>query len=359
MIPRPIHYFAALLLLLCGCSKSGGEATTPVAQKSPAVEVAVATPVQRAFPILIEAFGTFAGDSRHLQALTLPQAGQVLATDVTPGRRVTKGQSLLRLATDPNTRNAYQQAQSTLNVARDELARNERLRAEHLATNAQLDAARKALADAQSGLAAQAQLGGAHEVTTLSAPADGVVTAVAVAPGERVQAGVKLIDFTPLHALSAQLGVAPEQAAKIRAGMPVSVTPVYGDGAKSLQAHVVVVAGSLNPQTHLIDVLAAVEVDKDSTLAAGAALSAQIEIARQLAWAVPREALLSDEQGHYVLQIHQGKAHRVGVEVPSPAGDPIGVSGALDAADPVITQGAYELTDGDAVQAQSATKPAP
>ncbi len=356
MMPRAFHGSIALsLLLLCACSKSGGETDDSAPTKHAAIEVAVATPLQRAFPTYVETFGTFAGDSRHTQVLSLPQAGQVVAAEVTPGRRVQRGQPLLRLATDPAARSTYQQAQSALDLARGELDRNQRLHAEHLATNAQLAAAQKALADAQSNLAAQGRLGGAHDEAILSAPTDGVVTAVAVALGERVPAGAKLVEFTPQHALSAQLGVAPEEAAKIHSGMPVLVTPVYGGGAQPLQGRVAVVAGAVDPQTHLIDVLADVDADKDSALAAGVALNAQIEIARKTAWAVPRDALLGDDQGHYVLQIHQGKAHRVDVEVLSPAGDTIGVDGALDAADPVITQGAYELADGDPVHAQVAS----
>ncbi|MEO5559629.1 MAG: efflux RND transporter periplasmic adaptor subunit [Dokdonella sp.] len=360
MMPRTFHGSIALsLLLLCACSKSSGDADNAPPAKKVATEVAVAMPVQRAFPTLVEAFGTFAGDSRHTQMLSLPQAGQVVAADVTPGRRVKRGESLLRLATDPATRSTYQQARSALDLARGDLDRNQRLHAEHLATNAQLAAAQKALADAQSALAAQGRLGGAQDVAILSAPADGVVTAVAVALGERVPAGAKLIEFTPQHALSAQLGVAPEDAAKIHPGMPVLITPVYGGGTRPLQGRVAVVAAAVDPQTHLIDVLADVDAGKESTLAAGTALNAHIEIAQQTAWAVPRDALLGDDQGHYVLQIHQGKAHRVEVEVPSPAGDTIGVTGALDAADPVITQGAYELADGDAVRAQAASGTAP
>lgn len=355
MMSRTFHASIALsLLLLCACSKSGDDADDAAPKKHGVAEVAVMTPMQRAFPIYVEAFGTFAGDSRRTQSLSLPQAGQIVAAEVTPGRRVSRGQTLLRLATDPAARSTYQQAQSALDLARGELDRNQRLHAEHLATNAQLAAAQKALADAQSNLAAQARLGGARDVVTLDAPADGVVTAIAVALGERVPAGAKLVEFTPQHALSAQLGVAPEEAAKIHPGMPVMVTPVYGGRAQALQGHVTDVAGAVDAQSHLIGVLADVDAGKDSALAAGAALSAQIEVAQQTAWAVPRAALLNDEQGHYVLQIHQDKAHRVDVEVLSPAGDTIGVGGALDAADPVITEGAYELADGDPVHARAA-----
>ena len=174
MIPRTLRRLVLLPLLLLGaCSRPAAEADAPKA--SDAARVATAMPRRSVFRQHVEAFGTFAGDNRHAQTLTLPQPGQVIAAEVTPGRRVDKGQALLRLATDPSVRNAYQQARTALDLARGELDRNQRLAGEHLATNAQLAAARKALADAQTGLAAQGRLGGANEVAVLAAPADDFV----------------------------------------------------------------------------------------------------------------------------------------------------------------------------------------
>ncbi|MGA9423341.1 MAG: efflux RND transporter periplasmic adaptor subunit [Rhodanobacteraceae bacterium] len=339
-----------LLLMLGACSSSGDSGGDQAGARSP-VEVSTATPRQRAFHTLIEGFGTFTGDARRRKTLTLPQAGQIVDTSITPGHQVRKGQTLLRLATDPNARSTYEQAANALKQARDELTRTKRLHAEKLATNSQLDSARKAAADAKAALDAQTRLGGAQAVTGLRAPADGVVTALDVALGERVAAGAKLIEFTPLQALAAQVGVEPEQARRIRAGMPVTITPVYATDTSSLRGKVAVVADAINPQTQLVDILIDPEPGEEVGLAAGAALSAQIDVAQYTAWAVPRNALLDDDKGHYLYQIEQGKAHRVDVRVRSPGGDPIGVEGKLDAHAPVITLGAYELSDGDAVRA--------
>ncbi|MEO6969200.1 MAG: efflux RND transporter periplasmic adaptor subunit [Rhodanobacteraceae bacterium] len=347
----------AAMITLAACSSSGGD-TSGNANRKPPVAVQTAMPVQRVFHTRVEAFGTLAADSRHAQTLTLPQAGQIVAASVTPGRRVRRGQTLLKLATDPSARNAYQQSVNALNQARDELTRTQRLHAEKLATNSQLDAARKALADAQAALDAQARLGGAQAVTTLTAPSDGVVTALDVALGERVAAGAKLVEFAPQLALAAQLGAEPEAAARIRPGMTVAIAPVYATSAQPLPGTVAVVADAVNPQTHLVDVLATIDGSDSAGLAAGAALSARIDVEQFSAWSVPRDALLSDEQGSYVFQTEQGKAHRVDVKVVSPDGDPVGVDGKLDPRAPVIALGAYELSDGDAVKAQRGERPA-
>jgi RND family efflux transporter MFP subunit len=340
---RSFALICGLTLLLAACS--GGTPSDEEAQAPVAVQAAM--PVRQTFNAYVEAYGTLSGDTRRAQALTLPQAGQIVAAEVTPGRRVRKGQPLLRIATDPNAVSAYRQAANAVDQSRAELARTQRLHEEKLATNSQLDAARKALADAQAALAAQAKLGGAQAITTLTAPADGVVTALDAQLGERVAAGAKLIEFTPRGGLAALLGVDPEQASRIRPDMPVVLHAVYGD--TMLQGKVASVADAVSPQSHLVEVLASVA--DPAGLAAGSALSGKIAVAQFQAWAVPRNALLNDQRGDYVFQIERGKAHRVDVRVVAPAGDPVGVDGKLDAHAPVVTLGAYELSDGDAVQA--------
>ncbi|MGH8124612.1 MAG: efflux RND transporter periplasmic adaptor subunit [Rhodanobacteraceae bacterium] len=310
-------------------------------------------PVRKTFHATVAAFGQLAADSRNALSLSLPQAGQVVATDVIAGRRVKRGATLLKLAIAPAARNAYLQAQSALRVARDDLTRTQRLHAEKLATNGQLDAARKALADAQAALDAQAKLGGAHPVTSLTAPADGVVTALNVQRGQRVAAGITLVQFAPASALAAQLGVGPEAAAGIRVGAPVTIRSVYGSrDTPPLRATVVLVGDAVNPLTHLVDVVAT--LDGQPQLAAGTALSASIQTSNFKAWSVPRDALQSDAQGDYVFQIEHGKAHRVDVKVLAPDGSPVGVTGALDPHAPVITLGSYEVSEGDRVRGAAA-----
>ncbi|HEX5961234.1 MAG TPA: efflux RND transporter periplasmic adaptor subunit [Rhodanobacteraceae bacterium] len=346
-LPRAATGAIVLALAACSGGPGGGQAR-------PATAVEAVLPARLTFHTKVAAFGQLAADSRNALSLSLPQAGEVIATDVIAGRRVRRGTPLLKLATDPATRSAYLQAQSALTVARDDLARSQRLHAEKLATNAQLDAARKALLDAQAALAAQAKLGGAEAVASLRAPSDGVVTRLDVQRGQRTAAGAPLVEFAPQAALAAQLGVEPAAAAGIRAGMPVAIRPVYAtQDAPPLHATVAMVGDAVDPQTHLVDVVAT--FDGRAQLAAGSALSASIDTSGFEAWAVPRDALQSDDQGDYVFQIERGKAKRVAVKVLAPDGSPIGVEGALDPRAPVITVGSYELADGDPVRGAPAS----
>lgn len=338
---------AGLSLFLVACS-SGKQPST---NQQP-TQVKAVMPVQRTFHAKVAAYGQLAADRRTLLSLSLPHAVRVLATDVVAGQRVKRHAALLKLQTDPATRSAYLQAQAAVNVARQDLARSVRLHAQRLATNAQLDAARKALADARAALAAQAKLGGAHAVTTLRAPADGVVTTLNVQAGQQVTAGTALIQFTPTTALAAQLGVDPDAATAVRAGMPVVLHPVYASpGTPALHGTVAMVSAAVNPVTHLVDVIAT--LDKHVGMSAGTALSATIQTRQFKAWAVPRDALQSDAKGSYLFQIENGKAKRIYVKVLAPDGSPVGVSGVLDPNAPVIAIGSYEVSDGEAVKAQT------
>ena len=350
---RSFALLGGLILLLAACSSG-----QPAHDTQPAVDVDAVMPIRQTFRAQVAAFGQLAADSRNALSLSLPQAGQVTTTEAVAGQRVKRGDALLKLTTDPATHSAYLQAQSALQVARDDLARTTRLQAEKLATNAQLDAARKALADAQAALDAQAQLGGEHTAAILRAPADGVVTALAVQRGQRVAAGTALLQFTPNAALAAQLGIDPGAAADVRVGMPATLKPVYAArGEPPLHATVAMIGNAVNPQTHLIDVVAT--LDGHTPMPAGTALSATIATTPIVAWAVPRDALQSDEQGDFVLQIEHGKAKRVDVKVLAPDGSPVGVEGALDARAPVITLGSYEVSDGDPVRASTPANSAP
>jgi len=339
----------ALLLvgLLAGCSHGAADdedAAAPPGQ----VAVTTATPVQQTFHDTVEAWGSATGDPQHARSISLAHGGQVIAMNVAAGQTVKRGQPLLTVTPDPAARNTYLQAQSALALTEGELQRTEQLAAQRLATQSQLATARKALADARTALDAQHALGGGTVQEAVTAPADGVVTALSVALGDRFAANAPLLGFTPAHALVAQLGVQPEDAAKLHAGMPVQLRNVYG--ATGFTGTLRMIGQSVDPQSHLLSAQVELPAEASATLVAGTAVDAQIRTADFSAWAVPRAAVLHDEHGDYLFQVERGHAKRVGVTLRSPDGDVVGVQGALGAQAKVIVLGAYELADGDAVR---------
>jgi len=335
-------------LLLCGCSQATPDEDEAAA---PAGEVAVTTvaPVRQTFHDSVEAWGSAASDPQHARSISLAHGGQVTALQVSAGQAVKRGQPLLTIAPDPAAHSAYQQAQTALTLAAGELKRTEQLASQRLATQSQLAAARKALADAQSALAAQRALGGGADSETVDAPADGVVTGLQVGLGERVAANAPLLSFTPAHALLALLGVQPEDGARLRPGMSVRLQSVYGT-PQSFAGTLRMIGQSIDPQTHLLDAQVELPAAAGVSLVAGAPLDAQIRTADFTAWSVPRAAVLHDDHGDYLFQVEQGRAKRVDVKLRSAQGDPVGVDGPLDAKAKVIVLGVYELNDGDAVR---------
>ncbi|GAA0724040.1 efflux RND transporter periplasmic adaptor subunit [Dokdonella soli] len=343
-----VPLFAFVLVgLLAGCGATPPEDSA--AEKKARAAVTTAIPVQQTFHDTVQAWGSAVGDPHHARAINLAHGGQIVAVKVAPGQTVARAQALLTIMPDPVARNAYQQAQSALTLARGELARSEQLATQRLATQSQLATARKALADAEAAVEAQRALGGGATEETISAPADGVVTALSVSLGERVAANAPLLSFTPAHALVAQLGVQPEDGAKLHSGMRVELRNVYGATAP-FTGSLSVIGQAVDAQTHLLPAQVDIPADAAAALIAGTALDAQIQTADYSAWAVPRAAVLHDEQGDYLFQIDNGHAKRVDVTLRSPDGDAVGVQGPLDAQAKVIVLGAYELSDGDAVQ---------
>jgi RND family efflux transporter MFP subunit len=341
----------ALLALLAGCGGGGAADDDDAPDVSGQVLVTTTLPVSQSFHDTIQAWGTAIGDPHRASVISLGHGGQVIGLDVAAGQAVKRGQSLLRIAPDPAARNTYRQAQSAMVLATSELKRTEQMVAQHLATQSQLAAAKKALDDAQAGLEAQRALGGGDAEETISAPADGVVTTLSVNLGDRFQADAALLTFTPSHGLMARLGVQPEDGARLKMGMPVQVQGVYGH-AETLNGHVDMVGQAVDAQTHLLPLQVGLPPEASASLVAGAAVQASLETASYTAWALPRDAVLHDDKGDYVFAVDHDHAKRINVSLKHPEGDTVGVQGALDGKTRVIVLGSYELNDGDAVREQ-------
>ncbi|MEO8747928.1 MAG: efflux RND transporter periplasmic adaptor subunit [Rhodanobacter sp.] len=336
----------ALLGLLAGCG--GDSDSSKAADDTNTVTVTTVMPHQQTFHDTIEAIGTAMGDPHRARTLSLAYGGQIVGVTALAGQSVKRGQTLLTVSADPVTRQAYQQAQAALSLARGELQRTEKLAAQRLATQSQVAAARKSLADAQAAVNAQEAIGGGGASHAVMAPSDGVVTVLRVGLGDRVGANSPLLDFTPAHALVAQLGVQPESGEKLRAGMPVQLQSVYGQ-PEGFTGTLRMIGQSIDPQSHLLPAQVELPASAGARLVAGAAVTAQIDARSFSAWAVPRNAVLHDDQGSYLFQIHDGHAKRVDVKLRNPYGDTVGVGGAIDPRSPIVVVGVYELIDGDAV----------
>ncbi len=297
----------------------------------------------------LTAYGVVAAETGSRVTISLPRAGRVTRLALTDGAVVRRGQTLFRFRTGARASQSYEQAVAAVKFARMQVQHTASLFAEKLATVSQLDAARRALADSKTALAAQRRMGNGLHVERVTAPFDGVVLNVAAAQGDRIGAGTPVLTLARAGQLRVHLGIEPEDVAKVAIGMPVSIRPVF-DGTLTLPATVVAVHGAINPQTRLVDVVVGLGGPETGRLLPGMQVRGTITLETRKDWAVPRSAVLRNGKGAYLFQIDHGKAHRVYVTTGLENDKLVEVSGSFDATLPVVVLGNYELKNGMAVR---------
>ncbi|MFL9924036.1 efflux RND transporter periplasmic adaptor subunit [Herbaspirillum lusitanum] len=289
----------------------------------------------------ITAYGDVLPGSMH--NISSAAAAQIARLKVIQGQSVAKGELLAVLEPDPAVRLGYEQAQTSLKAASAELERVQSLASLQLATQSQVDAAARARADALAALRAQQALGGAQGGQTVTAPASGVILSLTSFQGDRVQAGVPFMQLGSTDQLKVVLGIDPADQAQIRKGQQVRLTAL-SDNARSVNSTVSEVQGLIDPKTQLINVV--VRLPAAAGFNPGSRVRAEIMMAPQSAWEVPRQAVLTDAGGSYVYQVSGRHAHRVAVRTVADNRTTLGVTGPLDASDPLVVLGNYELSEG-------------
>lgn len=311
----------------------------------------------------VRGYGVVATAAANLTTLDLPYVARITQLRVQAGQTVTRGTPLVVVQADPAVVLAASQARSAVTLAHGELLRTQSLFDKGLATGSQLATAQKALQDAGQALAAQARMDIAAGSKTIVAPVDAVVLQVAVAQGDQVQAGAALLQLAATNnskgrRANVTLGVEPADAMTIRCGDAVTLHGLSSALAKTaVTGHVVMVGGSVDTQSQLVNVGANVPLAQ-TALIPGTHVSADIATRAGAYWVVPRSSVLKDANGEYVFQVSaQHKARRVRVVTRVEDGQRYGVDGALDASRPLVVSGNYELKDGMAVQAGGGTAP--
>lgn len=302
----------------------------------------------------LRAYAVVQVPASQTQALAFPQPMQVQSLAVHAGQAVRKGQWLATLRANPASTLAYTQAQNAVRFAQRELDRITALEAQQLATQSQVDAARKSLADAQAQLHSLQQQGAGQNETRVTAPADGIVLAVNAAPGDLLAAGSPLLQLGRGGSVQAAAGVPPEDAARLQPGQPVRLRAVF-DPAQHWTGTIRSIGAAINPKTQRLDVLIALP-PQPHLPAPGTSVQAEIVLGRWRGWVVPRDAVLQDERGAYVFQDDHGRARRVPVQIAIESGLQTGITGALNPALPLVVVGNYELRDGMALRVAGAAR---
>jgi len=346
-LPRALP---SILALAAGLSVS--ILAAPARAEQASVAVRTVAPREAALPDIVEAFGTVLAPPAALRTISLAEPGRVTRLLAGPGELVAQDAPLLEWQQSGAARQAWEQASSALVLARAQRAHIALLEGRHLATRDQLDAAGKALTDAQANLDTLRREQADQPLRLLRAPVAGIVTALPVTPGERVAAGTPLATLAARDGLVASVGADPSRLAALRPGETAHLQDM-ADGRRAA-ATVQRVAAGLDPATGLI----AVALAPATLLPAGSDVRAEITVGSLHGWLVPHGALLQDAGGDYLFQVDAMHAVRVPVRLlrgqgsagsqgseGSQGSDDL-VAGALRPDRAVVTDGAYQLSDG-------------
>ena len=321
----------------------------PLAAEAPRVLVSTAMVSERQVAETLIAYGVLDPDPDQVLSLSLTHAGLIDRVWVRLGQRIKSGDKLLDVITAPDARMQYLQAQSAVEYARRELEHQQRLLTDKLATLAEVDAAQKSLRDSQASLEALKQRGMGIVEETLRAPRDGIVTRLDVSQGQRVQSDTTAMLIAAEKRLIARLGVEPEDLRSVHPGTPVTLQSVFVPDIR-VQTSIREVHAMVDPDTHLVEVLAQIPEQDVDQLVLGSRIVGRIHLAAHRAMVVPRGAVLGSGSDAHIFTVSGETAVRVSVQVGIENDQWLEVRGNLAVGDRVVTSGNHELSDGMAVR---------
>ena len=244
-----------LLTLGAGCRADTGS-TEAIRSGHPQVTV---TPVTfRDLSVLLPVSGVLGALPGRDVKLGPLAPGRLVALAVAEGDRVVEGQLLARLDPAP-LGDALRQAEATLAEAEatarksiaGRLVREERLYALGISAGQEVDDARAQAAGSVARAAtARAELHAARDrlsTSELRAPFDGVVVQVMAAEGEPIDANKPVVEVARLDVLELRAVAPAVDLARVREGMPASVT-VEGVASR-VPAEVIAVSPGVEPTT--------------------------------------------------------------------------------------------------------------
>ena len=336
-------------LILTGCGGSREEDTI-----KPDAAVQLASVASRDFNDVVVAYGVVESPAATARAVSVQVESLLTQLQVEQGEAVKRGQALARLAPSATTLLEAQRAERDAQAAQAELQRVEHLRAQALATESELQAARATAASAaalRASLAARVGPAGGLELT---APVSGVIDGLTARVGEILAAGSVVVRILEPASPLVRLGVEPAALAGLAQGAVVQLADLRGQDAGS--GRIVGIDQRVDPQSGLAGLL--VRAPGALAVASGTRVRARIIRAthRQVP-GVPRSAVQRDGADTYVFVADAGKAQRRVVHLGYDDGDAVEITEGLQPGESVVVLGNNELTDGMAIHVDKAAAP--
>lgn len=190
--------------------------------------------------------------------------------------------------------------------------------------------------------------------TRIVAPDDGVISARTATVGAIASPGQELFRLIRKERLEWRAEVAAPELARLKPGMPVTVTPA---GGKPVLGKLRTVAPTVDPSTR--NGLVYVDLPQPGEARAGMFARGEFETGRAQGLTLPQTAVLLREGFTYVFRVGpDNKARQTKVAVGRRLGEQIEITGGLAADARVVAQGGGFLADGDVVRVVAAAVPA-
>lgn len=329
--------------------------------KKQAARVTVVVPGRVQVSNMVSATGTLAA-RRDMPIGVAGEGGVVTRVWVQPGDWVRQGQVLVSIDRAVQDQQANQLsaqvtvAQADARLAQAELDRATALLSRGFISKADIDRRTATRDSARARVAvAVAQLNEGRNRNgrlDVRAPANGLILARAVEPGQIVSAGSQaLFRLAGGGEMELKAEMSESDLARMRVGLGASVTPV--GTASQFNGQVWQVAPIIDPQSR--QGIARIALSYNSALRPGGFASAQISAGQVDAPVLPESAVLSDDKGNYVFIVDaKNKVERRPVKTGpvSDAGIPV-IDGLSGNEQVVLSAGAF-LNPGETVVAQRA-----
>jgi multidrug efflux system membrane fusion protein len=341
----------ALGALLAACGRKESETPTPqVAAKTTNVEVFAVRPQTFVeyvvLPVVVIPY--------READLSLVNGGQVTRVLADKGDRVAAGRVLLETDTQV-LRAAGELARANLVFQQGEFTRTEQLYTAGSVPSSALDAARLALAQAQSGHdIASKQLRDA----TLQAPFAGTVTMRNAEVGKVLGPGTPAFRLIEIDRVKVQAGIPERLIADFRTGNTVALSFDAIPG-RQFAGTINYLAPEANPgvRTFLCEI---VVDNRDGLIRAGIMGNARIQ-RRTFADAlqIPLDALIETQSGRKVMVVERDTlAVERAVTIDGAGDEMVVVTQGLAAGERVVTKGQHNLVNGDRVKVTGEYRPA-
>ena len=301
----------------------------------------------------------------HIQADDEPSfafriGGRVLERPVNIGDRVKAGQVLAKL--DPETElsalrsaeSALTAAQGQLNYQRGDFERQRQLLANGHTPRARFDQSQKALQNAQSQVDdAEARLEIARDRvswTTLTADAEGTVTARGAEPGEVVQAGQMIVRLARQGGRDAVFDVPAQLLRSAPSDSEITVR-LTDDSSVAATGRVREVAAQADPATRTFEVKVGLS-DPPEAMRLGATVTGSVKLASEPVIAIPASALteLNREPAVWIVDPKNLTVSMRNVELLRHDPGTVVIAQGLETGDIVVTAGVQALHPGQKVR---------